>query len=373
MRFLPFLILFSGCSFYKSLKSIEFRPEHVKKEASFGFKKIWNRELDPIYSSGNLAIGYTSPLLSSDYLFLGNAKGTFEVYDLSNGRMMWSIDERRPLGSQPSRYEDQVIYGSYTGRLYSRHYLTGQLNYSIDLAVPIETAPLIYKDRIFIHSRNHSILSLDAKTGKILWSYRRAVPFTTTLHRTGRPIGVGNTVIVGFADGYLASFSVEEGVLRWETQIGRGQKFVDVDATPLYYRDRIWSGSAAGPLNIINPNNGAIERAIDLQIGHQPVVFKDKIYVGTLLGDVVQIDGNGTILKTVNLNQEGISSMSVWNDHLVAAGYDGRVRLMSVDELKVLEQLHLGTDKSVILGQMEVEKDFLAMYSSRNRLYVFKN
>jgi outer membrane protein assembly factor BamB len=363
MKFLCLLLLFS-CS--------AFKPKKVNVNNGKQLKMLWARELNRNFESGNVPVALVSPQISEDYLYVGEANGKFRSYDIESGRLMWKFDDKKPLGSQPVRFKDQIIYGSASGRLFSRHHLTGELKYVIDLGQPIETSPLVHKGRVFLHMRNHTLMSLDAGTGKILWRYKRAVPFTTTLQRAAPPIAVESKIIVGFADGHLAAFSMNDGVLRWETQLGRGPKFIDVDVKPLYYRGKLWVGPAVGPLSIINPNNGLVQRSVDIPVAADPIVYQSEVFVGGADGTIYVLNQNGTIQRTKNVSAKGVSSIAGHKNRLVVATYEGDIKLLDSKSLITFDTFNLGTETSAVFGNILSYDDLFAFVTSRSRLYVFK-
>lgn len=368
LSFLLVLIFHVSCSHLKKIEGV--------KENKKVFNVVWNRALDPEYDTGNLPIGLSGPFIFDNMLFIGDLTGKMSAHQIENGRMSWSVHEKDEIGCIAGIYKDHVIYGSYNGRVFSRHYQTGALKYSVDLGSPVESMPVIYKDRLFYHIRNHQIFALDAITGKVLWSYRRSVPFTTTLQRVSDVLPIDNKLIVGFADGDLVALNIDDGNLLWEKKLGTGTKFIDVDATPLFYKGRIYAGSVAGPLSVIHPETGVIERTIDVTISRSPVLIDDEMFVGTMSGDIVVLDEVGSILRRKQVGtlgkSEGISSIVSWKGQVVVTTLGGKVYFINKKSLDILEVYDLGSRFSSVLGVAQTNGKYLAIYSSRNRLYVFK-
>ena len=143
---------------------------------------------------------------------------------------------------------------------------------------------------MFIHMRNHKIVALDAATGKILWGYKRSIPYTTTLQRVSQVLPYKNKVIVGFADGHVGAISIEEGIVSWEQKITSNFKFVDVDVNPVLFNDKVVVCSANGNLTFLNPDNGIVERTLNVTLGHTPLIINDVLYAGTASGKIVSVD-----------------------------------------------------------------------------------
>lgn len=364
------LSLFTSCAFVKRHKE-SFIPKAVKPENKV-FKVQWARNLDPEYDTGNLPIGLSSAFMYSNLLFIGDLKGKMTAHNLEDGREVWIQNDQDELGAIAGLYKDSLIYGSYNGRVIARHYLTGELKATVDLGSPVESTPVIHKDRIIFHVRNHQIFCLDAMTLKILWSYRRSVPFTTTLQRVSDALPIDNKLIIGFADGDLVALSLEDGNLLWERKLATGAKFIDVDATPVLFNDKLFVGSVAGALSIVNPDSGMVERTLDLSVSRSPLVVDKELFIGTSSGDIAVMDSSGEITRQVKLTKSGISSLLEWKGQVVVATLSGEVFYVNKKTLEIMEKFDLGSRLSSVLGVLSVQGDYLALFSSRNRLYVFR-
>jgi outer membrane protein assembly factor BamB len=362
MKILSLLLLLVGCG--------SFKPTAPEKKTDF-FQVSWSKNLDPEYVSGNLPIGVGAPRIFNDIVYMGSLSGTMSAYDLESGRVLWTQDEKTPLGGPVEFFNDHVAYGGLSGRLFVRHYLTGKLKYAIDLGAPIESAPYFFKDHLFLYLRGHQIVHLDAETGKILWAYKRAVPVTTTLQRTTRPLVIGNKVIVGFADGYVGALSLEEGLLLWETKIVDQGKFVDVDLNPVLAGGAVITGSPSGDLKAINPDNGAVSLSYNVSAMAHPVLKGEQLIIGTNDGEVVLMGFGGEILKRVKISEQPVSAVGWWKDNIVAASFDGKLRAIDPLTLKTIGEFALGYEYSSVFSDLVIHEDYLSVYSSRNRLYLF--
>ncbi len=365
MKFLFLVLAFSlfGCG--------SFKPQAPERENNF-FKVAWSKNLDAPYESGNLPIGFGAPRVFNDIVFMGSVNGEMSAYDIETGRTLWKTDEKTPLGGPVELFNEHVAYGGLNGRFFVRHYLSGKLKYAIDLAAPIESAPVFHNGHLFVYLRGHQIVHLDAETGKIIWVYKRAVPVTTTLQRTTRPLIIGNKVIVGFADGFLGALSMDEGLLLWETKLVENSKFVDVDLNPLLAGGLIISGSPSGELKAINPDSGAISRTFGVSVMAHPLLKGEQLILGTNDGEVIIMGLDGQVLKKVKVSSQSISAVAWWKDMLVVASFDGKIQAVDPLTLKVTDQFSLGYDFSAIFSDLVIYEDFLAVYSSRNRLYLFQ-
>lgn len=363
MKYLFLLLLSVACG--------SFRPAAPERETDF-FKLQWAKNLDPEYVSGNLPIGLGAPRIFNDIVYMGSMSGVMSAYDIESGRALWTADDKTPLGGPVEFFNDHVAYGGQSGRFFVRHYLTGQLKYAIDLGAPVESAPFFFNGHMLVYLRGHQIVHLDAETGKILWVYKRAVPVTTTLQRTTKPLLIGNKIILGFADGYVGALSVEEGLLLWETKVVEQAKFIDVDLNPILVGGVIVTGSPSGELKALNPDSGAISRSYGVSVMAHPILKGEQIILGTNDGEVIIMSFAGEILKKVKVSEQPVSAVGWWKEHLVAASFDGTIRAVDPLTLKVVDEFALGYDYSSVFSDLVIKDDYMAIYSSRNRLYLFR-
>lgn len=363
MKFLlPIIFFITSCSGL-GIKA----PE---KEQKF-FHVSWAKNMDMPFESGNLPIGLGAPRIFNDIVFMGHMNGVMSAFDVESGRVLWSVKEKTGLGAPAEFFNDHVAYGGLSGRLFVRHYLSGKLKYSIDLMDPIESAPVYFNGRLLLYLRGHQIVHLDAETGKVLWVYKRAVAISTTLQRSARPLIIGNKVIIGFADGFLGALSLEEGTLLWETKVVDNSKFMDVDLNPLLAHGSVVTGSPSGNLKSINPDSGAISQSYSVSVASHPVLKNEQLLVGTNDGEVILMSLSGEILKRVQVSKHAVSAVTIWKDHIVAASFDGKIRAIDPLTMKVVDTFSLGYDFSSIFSDLVVTDDYLSIYSSRNRLYLF--
>lgn len=363
MKYLFLLLLTVACG--------SLRPTAPEKPKNF-FRVQWAKNLDPEYVSGNLPIGFGAPRIFNDMVYMGSLSGVMSAYDLESGRVLWSHNDKTPLSGPVEFFKDHIAYGGLSGRFFVRHYLTGALKYAIDLGAPIESAPHFQNDRILVYLRGHQIVQLDAETGKILWVYKRAVPVTTTLQRTTRPLVIGNKIILGFADGFVGALSRDEGLIIWETKIVDQSKFIDVDLNPVLAGGVIVTGSPSGDLKAINPDNGAVSRSYGVSVMAHPVLKNDQLVLGTNDGEVILMSIGGEILKKAKISDQPVSAVTWWKDNLVAASFDGKIRSIDPLTLKIIDQFAMGYEYSAVFSDLVVNDDFMAVYTSRNRLYIFR-
>ena len=337
------------------------------------FTVAWAKNLDPVYETGNLPIALGSPLVSEGVVYQGDDRGQLWAIDIEDGRVLWKIEHPgHPLGASPVRFKDTLIYGSKDGRLFARHYITQNLRFAVDLGSPIEGTPTVAKGRVLVNLRNHKLVVLDFETGKILWAYQRSVPFSTTLQGQSRPVVYGDKVFVGFADGYVGSFRLEDGTMAWEQKLSFASKFVDVDMTPLIHGNRLYIGSAAGTLFSVNLKNGRILDRTPFAVTRAPFVDGNKLLLGTVDGELIQMASNGKVERKAKVADGAITNLIAWKKGYIVSTVKGFLYFVDKETFVPRDYFDFGSYASSVFGKIFVESDRLVVLSSRNRLYTFK-
>lgn len=360
-------LLSSSCSHIPE----SMRPSGIAKSEDI-FQVSWVKAFDPNYESGNLPISLNSPLIHKGYLYVGNARGEMGAYNLDNGRALWVAKEKGPYHAGAIVVGENIIYGNVQGRLFSRNLITGESSYEVDLGASIETRPTLYKGRLFIQTRDHKIFAIDATSGKVLWAYKRSVPFLTTLQRASRPFVDKDKVYVGFADGAVISFATEDGVVLWERKVVTGQKFIDVDTDPLFFNKHLLVGSLAGDLVVMSPESGQVLRRLPYPVSRRPYIVGENLIVLTGDGRVIVLDEYYNEVSVSQISNEALSSLTPWKDGHMISSVGRHVYYVSKEDFKVQSKFELGSLYSAVFGEVSEGDGRVALYSSRNRLYVFK-
>ena len=337
------------------------------------FTVAWSKNLDPPSNTGNLPIALNAPLIYGKNVYIGDNSGVMRAYSLVDGREVWSGRDRDAYHAKPVVSEGSLIYGDIEGRVYARDMLTGELQYAVDLGASIESEAIVHGGRAFFHTRNHQIFALDAKTGKILWSYKRSISQPTTLQGVSRPTVHSNKLFVGFADGTVCAFSLEEGMVLWEKKVSTGEKFIDVDMEPVVFGGHLYVGSSAGDLHVFNADTGNIVKTTKDRVARSPRIIDQNLVYSTTEGGLVALDGTGKEIKRVKLPNAGyLGSAIAWRNGIVVPSIDGTLYLLDRKTFRLLDEKFLGHAYSAVFGSLAVGGNSLAVFSSRNRLYVYR-
>ncbi len=345
----------------------QFSPKDQREKIA---KKVWIKNLDPSYLTGNLPIAQTSPILFKNKLYIGDDRGDFSCFREIDGRLLWKISHKESVTGRPMVYKRDILYTTEDGRLFSRDHLTGKLNFKVDLGSPADSQGLIHKDIGYIYLRNDQVVSFDARTGKVLWSYKRSHSYKTTMAQSSVPVVYKNMLILGTSDGYLMALTLFEGRSLWEEKLTTRSKFVDVDLGPYIWKGRIFASSVGGPFVEVSPTSGKILQSWSFELSHDPVFTENYITLGTFKGDLIRINSIGKVVYNEKFNEGPILAMTQWKDLLVVS-QKRSLNFIDFKNLRLKKTIDLGHPYSRNYTPLAKNKKTLAFLTSRNRLFVF--
>ena len=112
----------------------------------------------------------------------------------------------------------------------------------------MEGTPIVQDGVMYFATGNDDVFALNAKTGERLWEHFSGIPQDNSAVCCGwdnRGVAVGEgKVFVGQLDGKLTALDAKTGKVVWQTVIGRWQDGYSITAAPLYYKGRVYTGSA---------------------------------------------------------------------------------------------------------------------------------
>lgn len=127
-----------------------------------------------------------------------------------------------------------------------------------------------------------------------------------------------------------------------------------------------------GGLVILDPETGGLLRKLKYNITRKPLLYKGRIIFGTMTGELVELDSYFTEVRKKKVAKHGLSSLRVWQEQLVVSSFGRMLHLVRLDDFSLIEKFSLGSYYSAVFGKMQVDENYLAVLSSRNRLYIFR-
>lgn len=152
-----------------------------------------------------------SPALSDDFVFVPSVNGRMEAYPVGKKKNLfkWTFASTGNIFSDAIIAEDQVVWCTSTGYLYSA-YATGKgVSYRFDSTGRLLAPATSHEDTIMVAGANGNVYAIDARRGKQRWR-------TSVGEGIGLPaLAVAGTLYVGTEMNMLHALDAETGSEKW--------------------------------------------------------------------------------------------------------------------------------------------------------------
>ncbi len=366
MRYFFLLLLLSvltSCSYFK--EKVDPPEPLTELSENIGIKERWKQRVGE--GLGDL-YRLVEPAISIDTVFANDIDGNVYAYDRQTGEQKWVSALGVDLSSGVGLGAQIVLVGSLDGDVIALSQITGEELWRTNIASEILAPPQTNNEVVVVQTNEGRLYGLDVNNGQFIWRYSAKLPLLT-LRGTATPQLFGNNLITGFANGKIAAFSANDGVLFWERRIAYPQgtteidRVVDVDGTPEVSGNTVYSTSYNGHLTAIAPD-GRLRWTEKVSSHQSPLVIGNRIFVTASNGTVHAFDAsNGLHLwqNALLLNRK-LSAPQDLAGFLVVSDFRGYLHVFDPE---------LG----VIIGRARFDRDGIRspMISDGTYLYALGN
>lgn len=177
------------------------------------------------------------------------------------GKVDWEFKTANRFSAGALVHEGIAYVPGGDGTLYALEARTGKLKWKYEAGESLATTPVLAGSLVLVASEGDTLYAVDTETGKWTWQYRRDLPSGFTIHGTSTPLVAGDTVYLGFSDGYVVALDAKGGTSKWEKALGGGAtEYLDVDTQPIVDdAGRLYVASFQGGLYALNAETGDVE------------------------------------------------------------------------------------------------------------------
>ncbi|MDF2529515.1 MAG: bamB [Gammaproteobacteria bacterium] len=316
------------------------------------------------------------PAISQGVVYTVDYKGVVEAVSVIDGRKQWRVDTDKPISSAAGVGNGLVVFGTLNGELIALSAANGKTLWTATMTSSLLSAPAIGNGVVVVHPHNGDVTAFSAITGKQLWTYSGSTP-DLILEAGTKPVIAGNSVIVGFANGQIASFNLLNGVLQWMRPIAMPssanpiESMVDV-GTPVVVNSVIYDDAFHGSVVALNLADGQLlwQHALS---AYQPIaVANGKIIVTSETGRVWALDQKTgqQIWVQDGLQYRFVTGPAVVGNQVAVGDYQGYIHWLSLDNGQFLARTKI--DGSAIQAQPVVLNNQLFTTSSDGELAVLQ-
>lgn len=244
------------------------------------FALRWSQRVVPPFGDAYVPVEFSAPAVDGerDRIYVGSTVGTLWALH-GNGRRVYRYEAGASLEAGPVLdHEKQEVYlVSEDGVVHALRARSGRLRWKNDSGVGATRIPvLLVDDALYVVSETDQVAALSRETGEILWRYKRAP--TDGYHLGGHAalLLAHDHLFAAFSDGTVAALDPTDGRPIWEREtaldfppgeVGTGQRFSDVDTTPVLVDRTLYVASFSGGLYGLELGSGTVASHQPEQLG----------------------------------------------------------------------------------------------------------
>lgn len=320
-----------------------------------------------------------TPVIDGEEIFVASSNGKMAALNKSSGKAIWkkSLDLRISGGIGVSG--TMLFVGTSDGEVVGLDRLTGGIIWTTPVNSEVLSAPQSDGDVVVAQTYSGEVHGFSAADGKELWRYTSQLP-RLTLRGTSTPKIVSGVVMVGFANGRVVAFDIENGAVRWEQRVAvpKGsteiERLVDVDGRLLVMED--------GQTVIATGYQGQV-MAIDIGSG-RPLWAKEtssyvgatsalgNIYVVAADGSVNALDGNGQGARWTQtvLARRELTEPVAFEGAIGVGDFEGYLHMLAQVDGRLLARTRVDSDG--LRAPMTADGDLLYVYGNSGELVAYK-
>lgn len=335
--------------------------------------KIWSTNAGN--GSGNEFLKM-SPAMDSSAIYTANIGGTVTSVNKQNGHINWQSNTGLTLTTGPGVGSGVVVIGSRHGNVMALNKDNGHVMWRRAIKGELLASPAIKNHRAIVKTIDGTVYALSTKDGKQLWTYHQTEP-NLVLRGSSSPVINNNDVVVGFANGKLASSSLSSGEINWIRQIATPtggfaiQRMIDIDADPLVRGNNIFAATYQGEIASLNKHSGRQLWSHKLSSYSGMTTDEGNLYVSDASSYLWAFKaGSGRInWKQKGLYARNLSGPASIGDYIVVGDAEGYLHWLNKSSGKFAAREYLGGS---IYAKPLVSNSTLYALSSKGYLAAYK-
>ena len=218
------------------------------------------------------------PLVHGDYIYLGQANSDgLHVLARDTGALVRTLEMGAPVQSPPVVHGDRLVATDLAGTTVVWK-LEGDGSateiWQRAGGAPVLSAAAVTAQLVILAGVDNVVTAINLEDGSLAWRHaQRLDPGRSSeleLYGAPTPTIVGDKVLVGFADGTLASLAVDDGEPYWQRRVGEGQ-YPDILGAPTVVGDDIVVAGYSEPLVGMHAGSRNVRWRLDVGGAGSPI------------------------------------------------------------------------------------------------------
>jgi outer membrane protein assembly factor BamB len=230
---------------------------------------------------GSPAEFHGEPLFIGDRVIVptdSEPQGRLYAFDVASGDLRWKVPVDEGFAATPLLLDGRIVAVSMKGEVVAVDPKDGRVVWRVAPAgalkpLPYVPSPAFAAKRIFFADNTNRLFALDASTGATRWQKTLPDRASTAL------VIVGNTLVLGTADGSMNWFDWESGELKKRVLLTDGRPYgTPVLASPLLF---VLAAGEKGSLLALDAATGALRWK--RQTGKEWTTYRPLVTASTIL------------------------------------------------------------------------------------------
>lgn len=280
-----------------------------------------------------------SPALGETALYTTSAKGSVTAINKATGRILWEVNTGLALSAGPGIGNGIVVVVSRHGEVMALNQADGKSLWKVSIPGEILAKPAIERDTVVVKAVDGYVRAFSAQNGNEKWSFQQVEP-NLILRASSAPIIRGRDVLIGFANGNLAKFSLTDGQLFWlqPVTIPEGafaiQRMIDIDANPIVHDHRIYAATYQGKIASLDWTSGRILWNHDISSYTGMIADSNSVYISDAKSHVWAFSADGGLVnwRQNKLEARNVSSPALMNNYVVVGDAEGYLHWLGKED-----------------------------------------
>lgn len=325
--------------------------ELTEYEQKLQLKSNWSHSL----GGGIDAYHKIEPVVVGDHIYTLSSNGLVSKIKIITGAIVWqkNLQQKTYAGLAASKDFIAIVNSDGILSVYDNN-ADLDLIWKKHLKSEVNVQPVIDGDDLFVRLSNGQLNSYQIHTGEKSWSVSRRVP-ELSLTGSSKPSVFSDLVFSGFDNGRLVAFERENGESVWEKIIsipsGRSEldRMVDLDGNFIIKNGVIYVSAFQGRLEALQTQNGSELWSRSLSSVKQLSADDEAIYVSDQDSTLWAIDrrSGAALWKQDELHHRRVTSMTIVNDSIVVADFEGYAHWLDKQTGKLKARLQVTANKII--------------------------
>lgn len=316
-----------------------------------------------------------SPSIGETAIFTTSATGTVTAINKTNGRVQWQVNTSLPITAGPGIGNGFVVVASRQGDVMALRQADGKGVWKTSVPGEILAKPAIGQDRVVVKAVDGYVRALSLQDGHELWAFQQAEP-TLILRGSSTPLIRGRDVLIGFANGNLAKFGLNDGRLFWLQPITMAegafaiQRMIDIDANPIVFEHHIYAATYQGKIASLDWTSGRILWTHDISSYTGMIADGDAVYISDAKSHVWAFGSDSGLVnwRQNKLESRTVSGPALMGNYVVVGDAEGYLHWLGKSDGHFAGRISAG---SPIYAAPLVENDIAYAFTSKGYLLAY--